>query len=187
MVMTPREKKIAQITAVAVGLFVAYEFVISPFMTALGDTNQRLKESKDQIESNDLLFRMEQKKKKIWTDMLAGGLKDNHNEAEDQAQRGINYLGEDMHVTIESFKNDRTTQENKFEVINFHVGGKAKMADTAAMIYYMEMAKFPLRINQIQVIPRTEGANDLQVTFNISTLCNNPPVATATNSSKGQP
>ena len=143
-------------------------------MIALGDTNRRLAEAKGQIEQNDNLFLREQRLKKVWKEMLAGGLKDNRNEAENQAQSGINVLGGDMHVTVESLKNDRTTQENKFEVINFHVGGKGRMADIAGMIFYMEMAKFPLRINQVQLIPRTEGFNDLQMTLNISTLSSTP-------------
>lgn len=169
MILTPREQNIAKITAAAVGILVAYTVVIAPFFENLSTTSRQLKDEQAKLDQSKKVIRREQELKKDW-DSIKVNLKDNRNAAESQAQEGVNGAGEDLRVKIDSFKNDRNTQENKFDVINFHVTGRSSISQVARMVYYMEIAKIPIRINTVQFVPRAEGTDDLQVTMNISTL-----------------
>lgn len=78
-----------------------------------------------------------------------------------EQQSGVNNL---------SFHRVRAVDEAGFSHLTFHVSAGGGMASVASLIYAVETAQIPLRIDDLHVTPRRDGT-ELLVQMNVSTLC----------------
>jgi hypothetical protein len=73
-------------------------------------------------------------------------------------------------VTNAAFHRVRAVDESGFMHLSFHVSAGGGMPSVASLLYAVETAGIPLRIDDLHVTPRRDG-NELQVQMNLSTLC----------------
>jgi hypothetical protein len=78
-----------------------------------------------------------------------------------EQQSGVNNL---------SFHRVRAVDEAGFSHMTFHVSAGGGMSAVASLIYAVETAEIPLRIDDLHVTPKRDGA-ELLVQMNLSTLC----------------
>jgi len=84
-------------------------------------------------------------------------------------------------VTNASFARLRTVDSHGYTCLTFNVSAAGGMAPIASLIYRIETASIPLRIDDLRLMPKRDGADELQLRLNISTLCRaGPPNAAAT-------
>ena len=73
-------------------------------------------------------------------------------------------------VSNASFHRVRAVEESGFTHLSYHVSAGGNIGAVASLIYAIETAPIPLRIDDLHLLPKKEGA-DLQVQMNVSTLC----------------
>jgi len=73
-------------------------------------------------------------------------------------------------LTNASFHRVRAVEESGFTHLSFHISAGGGIASVASLIYAMESADIPLRIDELHVLPKKEG-EELMVQINVSTLC----------------
>jgi Tfp pilus assembly protein PilO len=74
-------------------------------------------------------------------------------------------------VTNASFARLRGVDSHGFTCLTFNVSATGGMAPIASLIYRIETASIPLRIDDLRLSPKRDGADELQLRLNLSTLC----------------
>ena len=70
-----------------------------------------------------------------------------------------------------SFQRVRANELNGFTHLTFHVTATGRMPAVAMLLYRVETAPIPLRVEDVQLSPKKEGGEELQVQIVVSTLC----------------
>lgn len=70
-----------------------------------------------------------------------------------------------------SFQRVRSSELNGFTHLTFHVTATGRMPAVAMLLYRVETAPIPLRLEDVQLSPKKEGGDELQVQIVLSTLC----------------
>jgi hypothetical protein len=171
VVLTKREKYIAIGTSAVALLFLLDYAVISPYFDARKDVQTKLEVAKlKQTEANQLLTK-QQLLKPVWSQMQTNGLTVDPFVAESQSQHAVLDWANGADFNLQSFKPEHTTQEGKFLVNGFSVSGIATTPALARLLWAVETAKLPMRINDLDARPRKDGTDDLQVRLSVSVLC----------------
>jgi hypothetical protein len=174
--LSKREKYIAIGMGTAIAIWGLDALLLSPYidqrssLVAQQDVgNQRLKDA-------TVLFARRQSLQKIWNDMQKGGLKSDTSAADTQAQHAVLDWFNGSGVNLVALKSDpHISQEGKFQVIKYHIQGEATMRQAAMLLWAMETATIPVRVDDLSFKPRgKEGMDDLTVELGISTLSINP-------------
>ena len=171
MVLSKREKYIAFGTAAAVVILTLDQIVLTPYFARRASIQAEQQQVIGDIDKANDLFARERKLRAVWADMQKGGLKIDPSEAESQALQAVLDWAKSAEVELAALKPERSTQEKSFQVIRFHVTGTGPMASIARLLWSVETAKVPVRVNDIQVASRREGTDDLSVQLSVSTLC----------------
>jgi hypothetical protein len=173
--LNKRERHLAIGVVVVVGGLLAYQYVWDPFWAAEQKAADDLKQANAQLDKADRLFRRERDLKRVWNDMVAGGLSGSADAATSQAMNAVNAWMQRARVATIGLKPERTTTENRFLVSSFHLEGGGNMASISRLINALETADIPVRINELQIRPqKKEGTDDLKVDLSVSTLSIQP-------------
>lgn len=178
MNLSERERKIAIFALLAVVLLGLYYFVFTPYANARAELVKSREDLQKQRDEADLIFRRQAKLRPVWASMQAGGLKIDTSEAQKQTYGALLEWARSADVQVATVKFERTTQEGSFQVIGFSVAATGSMPQVSRLLWAMETATIPVRVNEVQVTPRKEGTDDLQVRISVSALCQ-PPDAPA--------
>src|SRR5690348_3871678 len=123
-------------------------------------------------------------------------LKDDTSETEGQLLHLMQEWEKSAGLKDGSFVRIKTVDEHGFVHLTFHISGTGGMRGVASLLYSIETAAIPLRVDEVHVTPKEESGNELQVMLNVSALCRaksgapvrKTPVRTvATIASGGQP
>jgi hypothetical protein len=120
----------------------------------------------------DPLFIRRRRLQSIWTDMQKGGLKSDPSEADTQAQHAVLDWFDRSGVYLAALKSDpHVAEEGKFQVIKYHIQGEGHMRQIAQLLWAMETATIPVRVDDLAIKPRArEGTDELTIELGISTL-----------------
>lgn len=173
MVLNKREKTIGIALVCVVGLVVLYSFVVEPYFDARAQAQVNLQSAVDGLRSADVLFRRERKLRPVWANLTANGLTATPSDAQAQLLNSLNTWIQESGVSLSSMTPDLPAPEKEKQFIR--VGAKLSvtgpMSAVAKLMYRLETAKIPLNVEDMQINQRKEGADDLQVTVSLSTLC----------------
>ncbi len=174
MVLSKRERYIALASAAAVAILALDYFLLDPYLAQRDAiASERDATTAAQNDASDTLQK-QNKLKKVWAEMQAGGLKSSESEAESQVLNAVIKWADESGIALDALKPERSTEEGKFQVISFTITGEGKMSQVARLMWAMETASIPVRVNEMQVNPKREGADDLSVRLSFSTLCMPP-------------
>ena len=67
-------------------------------------------------------------------------------------------------------KTEHVSQEKAFEVLSYDVTATGSTPAVAHLLWALETATIPLRLNEVQISSRPENTDNLTVRMNISTL-----------------
>ena len=70
-----------------------------------------------------------------------------------------------------SFQRVGIGKEHGFVLLTFEVSAAGNMPAIAAFLYQIETASIPLRIESVQMHPKNDGNDEVQIHLQISTLC----------------
>jgi hypothetical protein len=171
MARSKRENLLIIGVAAAVGIFALDHFVISPYATAREAIAKERETALKKIVENNRLFHEERDMRRLWSDMSKNGVTDAPPETERKMLHALRQWAQDAGVTNLSLRPERTNREYGFVKVVVHANGSAPQAAAAKLLWSIESATLPIRVDEIQLTPAKEGTDDLQVQLTASVLC----------------
>lgn len=187
MAFTKRERWVGIGTVAAIALFGIDRFVVTPYETRMDELAKARETASGQLSDAALVFSNQRRAEKIWKALQEGGLEVNASQAESQALHSLLAWAEESGVTLTALKPERPTQEGSFDVISFDVTGNGSMRTISRMLWSLETARIPLRLNEVRIKPRKDDTDDLSVSVNVSALCEPPEPGKIQNASVSYP
>jgi|KBSMisStandDraft_5_1062788.scaffolds.fasta_scaffold734828_2 hypothetical protein len=176
MVLSKREKYIGLATAAAVALLALDSFALTPYVARRDAIAAGRADAVRQLSDAASLTERQTKLRPIWTELQKGGLKVNPSQAESQTIQAVIDWAKAAGIELAALKPERSSQEGQFQVISFNVTGTGSMQAASKLLWSIETATIPVRVNDMQVTPRREGTDDLSIRLSVSALCM-PPTA----------
>jgi hypothetical protein len=170
VVLSKREKYIGIGAAAAIAILVLDQFVISPYFDAVDQLNRDLTKASQTVADNSLVFERQHKLQKVWADMQTGGLQVDESQADSQAQMAILNWAQRSDMAVTALTTEHVSQEKAFEVLTYDVTATGSTPGMARLLWALETATIPLRVNELQVSSRPENTDNLTVRMNVSTL-----------------
>ncbi|MDB5172411.1 MAG: hypothetical protein JWO87_873 [Phycisphaerales bacterium] len=174
MVFSKREQQLGIIVGVAVALAAGYYFVVKPYTDRLATVSGQQKDTEEKLKAARTLFEQRIELRTQFKKMVAGGLKSDRSEADSQVQHALRDWSQECGLRTLSVKPERETTERNFLALSFHLTGSGSQASIAKLIWAIETAPMPMRVDEVQLSPQKEGMDDLQLQLTVSTLCLNP-------------
>ena len=156
-----------------------YFVIISPVMDEWASIQQGQRDVKQQLSDAQMVFDSKIRMQKVWNAMLKSGLQTDASLAESQAENAAYRLADKAGVTDISLRAERPSSEGSFEVTGFSIEGIGSMRQISQLVFLLESASIPLRMNDLQITPVPEGIDHLKVHLGFSTLCLLTPDKTA--------
>lgn len=154
----------------AVAIYVADNYGIEPYVKAREDSRKTIATLTAKFDNNDKLLRKQRRMEKEWNDMLQRGLKSDPAEAEQQILQSVRQWAIDAGLAITSLKPDRVVRTDKTQLVKLNATGTGSMASAAKLLWSIETAQIPLKVDELQLNSRKEGTDDLAMTLSVSTL-----------------
>jgi hypothetical protein len=171
MSLSKRERYIAIALLVVGALFALNYFVRSLYLDPRAQVENDLRDITSKTSDADFLMSRQPKLKKIWQEMQDGGLKVDSSQAESQTLAALLEWAQGAGVNLAALKPERSQTEGQFEVISFSVSGTGSVQQISKLLWALETATIPVRVNDMQMTPRREGTDDLSVRLSVSALC----------------
>lgn len=156
------------------GIAVLNWVVVTPLMDwgkSISDQNDKSSEQ----EQNDHKLRNRLKTLNvIWQDMQKNGLKTDVSDAQNQLSNAVREWSEQSGVTLSDTKTGSSpTVDSKtgFARIDYQVTCAGTSSAIAKLLYQIESAKIPIRIDNIRINSTKDGVDDLKAELSLSTLC----------------
>jgi hypothetical protein len=175
VVLSKREKYIAIGAISAVVLLGINSLVIGPYddkITALKDQEAAAKKTLD--DDKTLLYK-QQHLQSDWQEMLDSGLQADDSIAQSKTQQALQDWARSANINLEALSSDHVaTQHGPFQVIDFNLGfsaaGNQSMRQVARMLWSIESANIPIRLNDMKITTTREGTDNLDIKLIVSAL-----------------
>jgi hypothetical protein len=174
VVLSKREKNIGLAAGAAVVGLLLYSFVWSPYSDALGSIAQEKADAEKTLADGEQLNQRKAHLQPIWQQLVQGGVRQDESLAQSQAREALDNWAQRAGVTLDSLVLEHSVQQGSFFVTNFNmsfgVAGATGMRSIAQMMWALETAKIPMRVNDMKISPAHEGTDQLNVKLSVSTL-----------------
>ena len=177
MILSKRERRIAMLTIIAAAFLVFYRGLLTPYFgqrTQLTVDKQSLLVN---IEHAHDLFARRKNLSPKWEEMLKSGLKPDAASAESAVLNALRDWAEESGLMLSSLKPERSTKRGQLQEITFQAVCVGSMNGVSKFLWQIENAALPVKISDLQLSTRKEGADDLTLQVRIAALCLEPPSA----------
>jgi len=170
MQVSQRQRTMIAALIAAVLIFVGDQLVFSPFT----DWREQLLVQRDAADNAladaHRILQLQEELRPLSRSM-ATSLNADASTVESQLLHLLHEWQQHAGVTDASFQRLRSVQAHGYTCLTFNVSASGGMGPIATLLYNIETASIPLRIDNIRLTPKRDGKDDLQVRLNISTLC----------------
>ena len=102
--------------------------------------------------------------------MVNGGLLKDASAAEIQVQHSLQDWAHEAEMPLSSVKTERTEKEKDFYRVTIHATGNGTMSQIGHFLWRIQTAAVPVRVTDLQINTRKEGADDLSISLSVSTI-----------------
>ena len=184
MVLSKRERVIAIGTLIAVGAFALDRLVISRLWAQFNQTQAQQASLITQLRRDqELIVKRDQLAPK-WREMIQTSMKNDPLEAESQILHAIRNWAEESGVTLSLLKLDRLPDKTRLPEITLQASGTGNLRSAARLLWRVQTAAMPIKVDELQITSRTPGADDLSFQFRLSTVYVPPSPAMTSAASK---
>jgi len=168
---TKRERYIAIAAGAILGILAMDRVLLTPYL----DRRARLSaEKKNLIEetrqARDLLSKQRELTAE-WETMLKSGLKTGAAAAESETLNALRTWAEESGLTLASLKPGRSSQKGALREIMFQAVCEGPMSSVSRFLWRIESAMLPVKITDLQLAAKKEGADDLSLQVRVAALC----------------
>jgi hypothetical protein len=175
MILSKREQFIIAATVIVVAAVVLYNYVLTPLLDCCDEVAAQKQMKLAEMErGRELLDRRRQIAPK-WNEMTASGLKRDPAEAVSQILHAVQDWSKEAGLKLASVKPERLPEKKTLQEIAFQATGTGSMNAVSRFLWRLETAKVPIRVKELQLGTRKEGADDLTLQLRLSTLYIAPP------------
>jgi hypothetical protein len=177
MKLSNRERMIATGVGAVIGLYVLDSVLLSPLFDRLNAATVAVDEGRAKLQSGVALQQNRLNAQRRWVKLAGDSLKTDASTAEAQLLNRVSDYASGAQLAVASLKPERSEKEKGFQRITIRASATGTMAQVSAFLYKLRTADFPLNINDLRIVSRRDGADDLAVDIGVSTIFV-PPVET---------
>jgi hypothetical protein len=170
MVLSKREKYILLVTLIVVTTLVADRYVVTPLMSVWAQVKAEKEGLIDQMNYAQSLFRRKALMERKWQDMISSGLERDVSKTESKVLNAVRQWSQECDFVLSSVKPERVAGQEALQQITFQVAGTGTMQSVGRLIWRIENAQLPIRIEDIQLGSRTEGVDDMSLQLKLSAI-----------------
>jgi hypothetical protein len=168
--LSKRERSIAIVFLVCAGVFTIDRLGLSPYL----ERRRLLQDQSDakilQVSEQRQVLQKEQALRRLLK-KLGKNVESDPSAAEGQFLHVLHEWEQQSGVAKPSFARVHAIEIQGYTHLTFQVSANGSMGAVALLIYRLETAAIPLRVDDVQVTPKTQGGDELQVQLKVSTLC----------------
>jgi len=169
MALSSRERYIT-LAALAVGsIFALDRLGFSPYLDKRKELAERIEQRRHDMDGAKQLLQREQRLRQILTGM-GQTLRADASSVEGQLLHLLHQWQEESGVREASFQRVFTVEEHGFTHLRFQVSATGSMGAVAMLVYRVETAPIPLRVDDVHVLPKSGNGNELQIQLAVSAL-----------------
>lgn len=191
MVVSKRERIVIITAAVAIAALGLDRFVLDPLLEGRSQAQSDMESTTADIGRASATLQREHDLAAKWHSMLDAGIKSQPAEAESQVLHAVRDWAEECGVTLSLLKPDRSKDKTLMPKVTLQASGTGSMEAIAKLLWQVQNAKIPLRITDLQLASRKEGADDLNIQLRLSTIylpsASSPKPTAATRNAEVEP
>lgn len=166
-----RESILKIAVAVAVGLFLADRFVLTPFLDAWKAQGERLAELRQRVTKGQQLIEREESLRGRWAEMLKTDLPENSSAGEADVYKALGRWGRDSRVSFTSLTpNWHLRADDGYDTFECRVTATGEQAALGRLIYEIESDPLPARIEECELSARDAKGQQLSMAMRFSFL-----------------
>jgi len=171
MVFTKRERIVFVLAGAALAVVLLVSYVLVPLWDARNEAKARKAKLADEVSTANLLLQTSLQMEAKWREMVINGMKNQREEADFQVLSAVDGWSKAEVMKLSAMiRQDRSASDSALPERYFHAAGEGNMKAVAGFIWRLETAKFPLRIQSLQIGSAKPGVDSLTVQIDFSTL-----------------
>ena len=169
MALSSRERVIVMVTGLAAVVFAGDRYVLSPYIKARQDVGNERLTLVDKLNSASKLFAKQRRMEREWKQMVSGGVTSDPAEAE-RNLLVVRDWAQEAGLTNLSTTPRREPRNDRTQVVRLDASAVGNLASVAKLLWRIESARLPLKVDDLDLRSRTDGTDDLAVSFKVSTI-----------------
>lgn len=174
MILSRRERYILIGVVTMVGIFGLDRVILTPLFERRQVINAQMRLAREKVARADQLFENRVRMNRRWHEMSGTALKTDGSTAESQIIRAVGDWAAEAGLNLSSVKPERAEKDRQFQKITFRANGIGGMSQISKFIWRIQTSKIPIRITDITITTRRDGADDLALELGLSTLFQPP-------------
>jgi len=168
--LSTRERYIAAVTLIAVGIFAFDRLALRPLEARRARLAEERRRILAELEEARLLFARRRRTEPEWRELLGRGLATDAWEAASAVLHAVRNWSEESGLSLTSVQPEKAGEKGSLRELTFRAAGTGGIEAVAGFLWRLENASIPLRLTELQVGSRKEGADDLSLQVRISAL-----------------
>jgi hypothetical protein len=168
--MSKRERLIVIGTGLAALIFVGDRYALTPYMQAREQVSQDMKSVSGRLGEARNRMKRAGRMEREWRDMLAGGLKTDQSVAQFQVLNAVGDWADEAGVNLTSRTPQPESRNDRTQIIRLHAIGKCTTASVARLLWRIETAPIPLKVDELTLSTNKPGTDDLSLNLVVSTI-----------------
>lgn len=178
MKLSNRERIIAIGVGAAIGLYVLDAVLLSPLFDRLNVASTAIDEGNAKLQAGTALQANRLNAQKRWVKLAGDSLKTDASAAEAQLLNRVSDYAGGAQLAVASLKPERSEKEKGFQRITIRASASGTMAQVSKFLYSLRTADFPVNVNDLRIVSRRDGTDDLSIDIGVSTIFIPPPEPT---------
>jgi hypothetical protein len=171
MALSKREHYIVVATITVIAALMLDRVAATPLLERRARANAAEQKTINGLERASLLFGRARRMNREWQGMLAHSIRGDVGQAESAVLHTLRDWSEDSGLALSSLKPERMPQEGPLSQVTIHAVGGGTMRSVARFLWLVETAELPLKVEEVQLHSRREGAaDDLSFQMRLSAL-----------------
>src|SRR3982751_312079 len=169
MALSSRERVIVMVTGLAAVVFAGDRYVLTPYINARKTVGNERMALVDKLNSAQHLFAKQRRMEKEWKQMVSGGVTSDPAEAE-RNLLVVRDWAQEAGLTNLSTTPRREPRNDRTQIVRLDASAVGNLASVSKLLWRIESARLPLKVDDLDLRSRTDGADDLAVSFKVSTI-----------------
>jgi hypothetical protein len=170
MALSRRERMYAIGTGLAAVVFVGNLYVLEPYTQAREAVTKELGATSGKLSSARTLLKRAGRMERDWRDMEAGGLKNDQSAAQFVLLDAVGEWAKEAGVSLTSRTPQPESRNDRTQILRLHAIGKCTMASAAKLLWRVETAPIPLKVDELTLSTNKPGTDDLTDNLVVSTI-----------------
>lgn len=169
-----RQRFLAILAGVGVGLLVADKMILTPLINGWKDRADRIVELRKSISKGALVLQREDRIRERWDSMRTNTLPDNISQAENEVLRAFERWSEDSHISVSSIKPQWKRAGDDYMTLECRADAFGSIQAVSRFLYNVEKDPLALKVESVEISSRDDSGRQLSLALQVSGLLLNP-------------